>query len=48
MTNDVSLLSVLSIFTLIAVVAIGVWQWLRVRQSQRKRGEKPGGGVDDV
>ena len=40
---DITLLSALSIVTLIAVLAIGIAQLVRVRKSQRKRGEHPGG-----
>jgi len=36
---------VLSIATLAAVVLIGVWQLKRVRHSQAKRGEHPGGAA---
>ena len=38
-----SLPVVLSFVTLIAVLGIGVWQFKRVRTSQAKRGEHPGG-----
>ena len=48
MTNDVSLLGGLSIATLLAVLAIGIWQILKVRNSQRKRGEKPTGHPTDL
>lgn len=40
---DVSLLSVLSIVTLVLVLAYGVFQLVRVRRSQARRGEHPGG-----
>lgn len=40
---DITLLSALSLFTLAAVVAIGIAQLIRVRKSQAKRGEHPGG-----
>ena len=32
----------LSIVTLVAVLGLGLWQWLSVRASQARRGEKPG------
>lgn len=38
-----SLPVVLSIITLVAVLAIGGFQYMRVHKSQEKRGEKPGG-----
>lgn len=41
--ESLSLPIVLSIVTLIAVLAIGGYQYLRVHKSQRDRGEKPGG-----
>lgn len=40
---DVTFLGALSIVTLLIVVALGIFQLLRVRKSQAKRGEKPGG-----
>lgn len=40
---DITLLSALSIGTLVAVLAIGITQFIRVRKSQEKRGEHPGG-----
>lgn len=40
---DVTLLSTLSIVTLVIVVAIGGYQLMKVRRSQAKRGEHPGG-----
>lgn len=40
---DVSFLSILSLGTIAAVVIIGIVQFTRVRNSQKKRGEKPGG-----
>lgn len=40
---DFSLPVVLSFATLLAVLAIGVVQLMRVRRSQAKRGEAPGG-----
>lgn len=43
--DAVSLLSTLAIFTLIAVLAVGVWQFVRVRKSQARRGETPGGAA---
>ncbi len=48
MHNDANLLATLSLFTLIAVVVIGGWQWRKVRDSQRKRGEKPTGHPSDL
>ena len=41
--NTVSLLATLAILTLIIVAGYGVWQFMRNRQSQKKRGETPGG-----
>ena len=41
--QDVSLLSTLSIVTLVIVVAFGIYQLMKVRRSQAKRGEHPGG-----
>lgn len=41
--ETVSLLSVLSVVTLVAVLAIGVTMLIRVRNSQKKRHETPGG-----
>ena len=41
--ESLSLPIVLSIVTLIAVLAIGGYQFMRVRGSQKKHGEKPGG-----
>lgn len=43
-----SLLATLSIVTLAVVAAAGVWQWTRVRASQRRRGETPSGGLNDL
>lgn len=43
-----SLLASLSIVTLVAVCGVGVWQWRRVRASERRRGETPGGGLNDL
>ena len=40
---DVSLLSALSITTLVIVVAYAVYHLMKVRKSQAKRGEHPGG-----
>lgn len=40
---DQTLLIVLSLFTLVVVLGIGAFQFRRVRQSQEKRGEHPGG-----
>jgi hypothetical protein len=37
------LLSTLSLVTLAAVVVACIWQFVRVRRSQARRGEKPGG-----
>ncbi len=42
-TLNQPLLVWLSLFTLVAVLAIGLYQWRRARQSQAKRGEHPGG-----
>ncbi len=41
--HDVSLLAMLSLATLVLVLCIGIYLFLRNRQSQIKRGEKPGG-----
>ncbi len=43
MENSFSLPVVLSFVTLLIVVCIGIWQLRRVRNSQAKRGEHPGG-----
>lgn len=40
---DVSLLSTLSLVTIAIVLAAGIFQFTRIRKSQAKRGEKPGG-----
>ena len=40
---DISLLSMLSLGTLVAVLIVALYLFARVRQSQVKRGEKPGG-----
>lgn len=41
--ESLSIPAILSIVTLIAVLVIGVVQLRRVRNSQAKRGEHPGG-----
>lgn len=41
--NTVPFLAILALFTIIAVLAFGFWQFKRVRQSQASRGETPGG-----
>ena len=41
--ESLSLPAVLSIVTLIAVLVIGGYQYMRVHKSQKDRGEKPGG-----
>ena len=41
--HDVTLLSSLSMVTLALVLAIGIYQFVKVRRSQAKRGEHPGG-----
>ena len=41
--HDVTLLSTLSIVTLVIVLALGIVQVMKVRRSQAKRGEHPGG-----
>ncbi len=41
--QDVSLLSSLSLVTLVIVVGYAVFHFFKVRQSQAKRGERPGG-----
>ena len=38
-----SLLIILSLFTIVAVIGILLWQRKRVNDSQAKRGETPGG-----
>lgn len=43
MENSFSLPVVLSFVTLLIVVGVGIWQLRRVRGSQEKRGERPGG-----
>ncbi len=40
---DFSLPVVLSFVTLLIVLCLGIWQLRRVRGSQEKRGEHPGG-----
>lgn len=40
---DTSLLSILSLGTLVAVCGVALFMFARVRNSQAKRGEKPGG-----
>lgn len=40
---DISLLSMLSLATIAIVLILGVVQFFRVRNSQAKRGEAPGG-----
>lgn len=41
--ESISLPVLLSIVTLVAVLGIGAWQYMRVHKSQKERGEKPGG-----
>ncbi len=43
MDHSFSLPVVLSFVTLLIVLGVGVWQLKRVRNSQAKRGEHPGG-----
>ena len=43
MLENTPLLVWLSIFTLVAVLAFGGWQLIKVRRSQERRGEHPGG-----
>ena len=43
MENSFSLPVILSFVTLIIVVCVGIYQLRRVRGSQEKRGERPGG-----
>ena len=43
MENSFSLPVVLSFVTLLIVVGVGIWQLRRVRNSQAKRNEHPGG-----
>lgn len=43
MEHNISLPVILSIVTLLAVLVIGLYQWKRVRGSQAKHGEHPGG-----
>ncbi len=43
MDHQISLPVILSFVTLIIVLGIGIWQLKRVRHSQEKRGEHPGG-----
>jgi len=43
MEHQFSLPVVLSFVTLAIVLAVGVYQFIRVRKSQAKRGEHPGG-----
>ncbi len=43
MDHQISLPVILSFVTLIIVLGVGFWQLKRVRASQAKRGEHPGG-----
>ena len=43
MDHNISLPVVLSFVTLLIVLGVGMWQLKRVRNSQTKRGEHPGG-----
>ena len=43
MEHNFSLPVILSFVTLLIVVAVAVFQLMRVRRSQAKRGEHPGG-----
>lgn len=43
MDHQISLPVILSFVTLAAVLVIGVYQFMKVRKSQAKRGEHPGG-----
>lgn len=43
MEPTISLPIILSFVTLVIVLGLGVWQLMRVRNSQAKRGEHPGG-----
>ncbi len=43
MDSQISLPVILSFVTLCIVLAIGIYQFMRVRKSQAKRGEHPGG-----
>ena len=43
MDHSFSLPVILSFVTLLIVLGVGMWQWKRVRSSQAKRGEHPGG-----
>jgi hypothetical protein len=43
MDHQFSLPVILSFVTLAAVLVIGVYQFMKVRKSQAKRGEHPGG-----
>ncbi len=43
MDHQFSLPVILSFVTLLIVLAIAVYQFMRVRKSQAKRGEHPGG-----
>jgi hypothetical protein len=43
MDHQFSLPVILSFVTLVIVLGIGVYQFMRVRKSQAKRGEHPGG-----
>ena len=40
--GNVPFLTALSMFTLVAVVALSVWQFRSIRRSQQRHGEKPG------
>jgi hypothetical protein len=41
--QDSSLIGTLALITLVLAAGYGVWQLTRVRKSQEKRGEHPGG-----
>ena len=43
MDHQISLPVIFSFVTLVIVLGIGVFQLMRVRKSQAKRGEHPGG-----
>ena len=43
MDHQISLPVILSFVTLIIVLGVGFWQLKRVRASQAKRNERPGG-----
>ncbi len=43
MDHQISLPVILSFVTLAIVLAVAIYQFMRVRKSQAKRGEHPGG-----